>query len=99
LTNLSYENRNTNIPELIYHPFSTDKHLTLSENFTTSVDSYIVPQNSDVVNKKNTYQSFMNLYNYYIYRLFEDDYINSKSIPTSISLYPTIQQILLNSNL
>ena len=99
LTNLSYENRNTNIPELIYHPFSTDKHLTLSENFTTSVDSYIVPQNSDVVNKKNIYQSFMNLYNYYIYRLFEDVYINSKSIPTSISLYPTIQQILLNSNL
>jgi len=99
LTNLSYENRNINIPELSYHPFSTNKYFTLSENFTTSIDTYIIPQNDDDINRKNTYQSFMNLYSYYVYRLFEDDNVNSKSIPISISLYPTIQQILLNSNL
>jgi len=99
LSNLSWENRNTNIPELSYHPFLTDKHLVLSETFTTSPDMYIVPQNDNDMNRKNTYQSFMNLYNYYVYRLFEDIYINSKSMPTSISLYPTIQQTLLNSNL
>jgi hypothetical protein len=99
LTNLSYENRNTNIPELSYHPFSTDKYLTLSENFTTLIDTYIVPQNNDDVNRKNTYRLFMDLYSYYIYRLFEDVYVNSKSIPTSISLYPAIQQVLVNSNL
>jgi len=71
----------------------------LSENYTISTDAYIVPQTSEDVTRKNMYQSFINQYNYYFYRLFEDEYVNSKSIPSSISLYPTIEQMLLNSDL